>query len=95
MTMREEAKARRAVRVYLWICGLAAIPPMLIRSDAAESFLLLIVALSFPWSRAFGALLDHFALASWLLFPLLFIGVAINATTLYWLLGGRFRAPGV
>ena len=95
MTMRDEAKARRAVRVYLWICGLAAIPPMLIHSDAAESFLLLIVVLAFPWSRIFGALLDHFALASWLLGPLLLIGVAINATALYWLLGGRFRTPDV
>jgi hypothetical protein len=93
--MRDEAKARRAVHVYVWLCGLAAIPPMLIRSDTAESFLLLIVVLTFPWSRVFGALLDHFALASWLLVPLLLIGVAINATALYWLFGGRFRAPDV
>ena len=92
MTMRDEAKARRAVRVYLWICVLAAVPPFLIRSEAAASFLLIIVVLALPWSRAFTSVVDHFALASWMQIPALALGVALNAAILYLILGGRFRA---
>ena len=93
MTMRDETKARQAVRIYLWICVLAAVPPALIRSQAAASFLLIIVVLALPWSRAFTSVVDHFALASWLQIPALALGVALNATILYLILGGRFRAP--
>jgi hypothetical protein len=77
----------------LWLCVLAAVPPTVIRSEAAASFLLLIVVLALPWSRVFTAFLDTFALASWLQIPALALGVAINATILYLILGGRFRTP--
>jgi len=93
MTLRDEMKARRAVRVYLWMCVLATVPPVLIRSEAAASFLLIIVVLALPWSRALTAVVDHFALGSWLQIPALAIGVAVNAAILYLILGGRFRAP--
>jgi hypothetical protein len=93
MSVRDEVHARRAVRIYLGVCVLAAVPPALIRSEAATSFLLLIVVLALPWSRVFTSFLDHFAMASWLQVPALGLGVAINATILYLTLGGRFRAP--
>jgi hypothetical protein len=91
MTIRDEMKARRAVRIYVGVCVLAALPPALIRSEAAASFLLLIVALALPWSRVFTSFLDHFAMASWLQVPALGLGVVINATILYLILGGRFH----
>ena len=48
MTIRDEMTARRAVRIYVGVCVLAALPPALIRSEAAASFLLLIVAARAP-----------------------------------------------
>jgi hypothetical protein len=95
MTIRNEMAARRAVRIYVGVCVLAALPPALIRSEAAASFLLLIVVLALPWSRIFTSFLDHFAMASWLQVLAQGLGVAINATILYLILGGRFRAPDV
>jgi hypothetical protein len=93
--MPNEVRARRAVRIYLILCFLAAIPLLVVRSEAAASWSLIISVLALPWTRVGGAVVDQLGLGSWMLAVLLAIGIAINAFALYWLFGGRFRAPDV
>jgi hypothetical protein len=93
--MRNEARARRAVRIYLGLCFLAAVPLIVVRSEAAASWSLLISLLALPWTRVAGILSDRLALAPWAFLLLLTLGAAINAVALYWILGGRFRPPDV
>ena len=95
-TMRSnEARARRAVAIYVGLCVLGSIPPLLVRSEAAASWLLIPSVLALPWTRFAGALIDANGLPGWSLIPLLIIGAAINAFALYMICGGRFRSPDV
>ena len=68
-----EARARRAVAIYLSLCAAAAIPVMAVRSEAAASWSLVIVLLAMPWTRVAGALADRIGLAPWAFVALLTI----------------------